>query len=64
MSLVYTNRTCLPGHDRTSPCTIGYYPEYVINSSSVAHVQAGVNFARRYNIRLVIKNTGHDFLGK
>lgn len=28
------------------------------------HIQAGVNFARSKNIRLVIRNTGHDFMGR
>lgn len=28
------------------------------------HVQLAVNFARNQNIRLVIKNSGHDFNGK
>jgi FAD/FMN-containing dehydrogenase len=31
---------------------------------SAAHVQAVVKFATRYNIKLAIKNTGHDFLGR
>ena len=37
---------------------------YVVNVSTVAHVQAAVNFARNSGARLVIKNTGHDFSGK
>ncbi|PHH65602.1 hypothetical protein CDD81_2037 [Ophiocordyceps australis] len=28
------------------------------------HVAAGINFARLHNIRLVIRDTGHDFLGR
>ncbi len=29
-----------------------------------AHIKAGVDFARENNVRLVVRNTGHDFLGR
>ncbi|CAK7206603.1 hypothetical protein SEUCBS139899_009403 [Sporothrix eucalyptigena] len=45
-------------------CTQGGYPEYVVNATTVKHVQAAVNFARNKGLRLVIKNTGHDFGGR
>ncbi|KAI1175271.1 hypothetical protein F4777DRAFT_335651 [Nemania sp. FL0916] len=45
-------------------CTRGGFPEYVVNATAPKHVQAAVNFARDNNIRLVIKNTGHDFGGR
>jgi FAD/FMN-containing dehydrogenase len=32
--------------------------------SNVAQIQLSVNLARSLNIRLVVKNTGHDFNGK
>jgi hypothetical protein len=35
-----------------------------MNVSTVAHIQIALNLARNINIRLVIKNTGHDYLGK
>ncbi|KAI5858767.1 FAD binding domain-containing protein [Tricharina praecox] len=61
----WTNRTCVPTDDPTSgECTRGAFPNYVIKAQSVKDVQAGVNFAKKNNVRLVIKNTGHDFMGK
>ncbi|KAK6541995.1 hypothetical protein TWF694_007767 [Orbilia ellipsospora] len=39
-------------------------PVYVINATSANQIEAGVKFAKQYNIRLVIKNTGHEFLGR
>jgi hypothetical protein len=66
MSPLYQGLTCLPG-DADLPnanCTLGGYPIYVVNARNAWDVQAGVNFARNKNIRLVIKNTGHDFNGK
>ena len=35
-----------------------------MNVSSVSHIQLAINFARNANVRLVIKNTGHCYLGK
>jgi hypothetical protein len=46
------------------PCVLGNYVNYAINVSSPADIAAGVEFAQANNIRLVIKNTGHDLLGK
>lgn len=57
--------TCTPpAFFNSTSCTRGGFPAYVINATEPAHVQAGVNFARNTGVRLVVKNTGHDFLGK
>lgn len=45
-------------------CTTGGYPEYAVKVEAVSHVQLAVNFARTTGLRLVIKNTGHCYLGK
>lgn len=47
-----------------SPCSTSGYPVYVVAAQSAKDVQAAVNFARTRNIRLNIKGTGHDFLGR
>lgn len=56
----------MPRNDTTSAdtCTLGGFPEYAVNVSNVAQIQLAVNFARNTNVRLVVKNTGHDYLGK
>ncbi|KAK3317592.1 hypothetical protein B0T19DRAFT_435238 [Cercophora scortea] len=56
--------TCLPAANPVGNCTRGGSPEYVVNATTVKHIQAAVNFARNKNIRLVVKNTGHDFGGR
>lgn len=62
---IFEGRTCQPKNDTSgSQCTIGGYPEYAINVTNVAQVQLAINFARAANLRLVIKNTGHCYLGK
>ncbi|KAH9427314.1 hypothetical protein MCOR02_012220 [Pyricularia oryzae] len=45
-------------------CTRGGFADYVVDARTVKHIQVAVNFARNRDIRLVIKNTGHDFHGK
>jgi FAD/FMN-containing dehydrogenase len=45
-------------------CTKGAYPEYAVKVTNVAQIQLAVNFVRAANLRLVIKNTGHCYLGK
>lgn len=43
---------------------LGGYPAYSVAATSVAQVQLAVNLARTMNLRLVIKNTGHDLAAK
>lgn len=64
-SPIYQGLTCMPPSVYDSKgCTAGGFPMYVINATTPKHVQAGVNFARNTGVRLVVKNTGHDFSGK
>ncbi|KAK0729514.1 hypothetical protein B0H67DRAFT_479292 [Lasiosphaeris hirsuta] len=56
--------TCVAALNAQGNCTRGGSPEYVVSATTVRHVQAAVNFARNKNVRLVIKNTGHDFGGR
>ena len=46
----------------TGSCTIGDQPRFTVNATEVSDVAAAVNFARNNNIRLVIRDTGHDLL--
>ncbi|KAJ4363200.1 hypothetical protein N0V83_010320 [Neocucurbitaria cava] len=65
MSPVAQGMTCTPPVLFDSHgCTRGGFPRYVVNATEPKHVQLAVNFARNTGVRLVIKNTGHDFLGK
>ncbi|PMD30490.1 FAD-binding domain-containing protein [Hyaloscypha variabilis F] len=58
----WNNDSCLPDPD--VPCSSAGYPLYVINATTPEHVQAGVNFAKANNIRLIVKNSGHDYVGR
>jgi hypothetical protein len=62
---LYQGRTCLPTNDPTaSNCTLGGYAAYSVAVTKVEHIQLALNFARNSNIRLAVKNTGHDFAAK
>ncbi|KAJ5173754.1 FAD-binding type 2 [Penicillium coprophilum] len=64
MMPVFQNGTCDPFHPRSDPCDLGNLVQFSVNATTTAHVQEAVRFAARNNLRLVIKNTGHDFLGR
>lgn len=64
MAYPFSNNSCNPYLDPDTPCTLGSHVVYSVNATQVSHLQAAVNFARTHNIRLVIRNTGHDYLGK
>ncbi|KAK4223295.1 bifunctional solanapyrone synthase [Podospora fimiseda] len=62
---LYQGRTCLPTEDPTSSnCTLGGYASYSVAVTKVKQIQLAINFARNLNLRLVVKNTGHDFADK
>jgi hypothetical protein len=60
----WDNDSCWPFPAFGLPCDSLGFPEYVVNASTAAQVQAAVNFARQKNVRLVVKATGHDFRGR
>ncbi|KAH6616600.1 FAD/FMN-containing isoamyl alcohol oxidase-like protein MreA [Boeremia exigua] len=65
MSPVAQGMTCTaPVIFDSHNCTRGGFPAYVVNATEPKHVQLAVNFARNSGVRLIVKNTGHDFLGK
>ncbi|KAI1759608.1 FAD-binding domain-containing protein [Hypoxylon sp. FL1150] len=63
---VFEGVSCLPPTlTRTNAtCTLGGMPSYVVKATNVAQVQIAVNFARNLNLRLIVKNKGHDFKAK
>ncbi|KAL1597926.1 hypothetical protein SLS60_008414 [Paraconiothyrium brasiliense] len=65
LSPIYQGLTCQPPTIYNSgSCTLGGYPSYVIKAADVLDIQLGINFARNDYLRLIVKNTGHDFGGK
>jgi FAD/FMN-containing dehydrogenase len=64
MSPYWLNNSCSPFTPQNASCVLGNIASYAINVSSAEDVVAGIRFAKQKNIRLSIKNTGHDFLGR
>jgi hypothetical protein len=60
--LSYNGQSCLPTTDHTTPCYQGTVPAYAVDAHTAEQVQKAVSFGKQYNLRLVIKTTGH--LGK
>jgi hypothetical protein len=58
----FNNDTCLPNPNVT--CSGAGYPVYVVNATCAEDVKKGVDFARQHDIRLIVKGTGHDYLGR
>lgn len=64
MYSIYEGKTCLPTEDPSGSCTQGGYSSYAVEVSNVAQIQLALNFARETNVRLVVRNTGHDYNGR
>ncbi|KAL5115253.1 hypothetical protein ACEQ8H_006845 [Pleosporales sp. CAS-2024a] len=64
MQAYFAGQTCSPFTDRSIPCTLGNYVAYAVKATSPADVVAALKFAKAYNVRLAVRNTGHDFLGR
>lgn len=58
------NETCYIDLPRSDPCKQGRVPLYSAVVKTAEHIQAAVKFAAQYDLRLVIKNSGHCFLGR
>ncbi|KAF3044483.1 hypothetical protein E8E11_002449 [Didymella keratinophila] len=67
MNVLYYGMTCpIPtsGNAANGTCTQGGIAEYAVKISTVAQIQLAVNLARSLNLRLTIRNTGHDYNGR
>lgn len=56
--------SCYPDSPREEPCGQGRISLYSVLAESVHDIQKTVSFAHERSLRLVIKNTGHDYLGR
>jgi len=66
-SYLYPNGTidaCYVNVTLNIPCNQGSIPPIGVDIRKAEDVQVAVKFANEKNLRLVIKNTGHDYLGR
>lgn len=64
-SIGYSNSAPCSTSNSSTPagtCSIGDQPRYTVNATEACDVEAAILFAKQHNIRLVIRNTGHDIL--
>lgn len=63
---IYPNGTSVNGDSNAGQkgCSLGAYPEYALNATSIEDIQTVVRFAKEKNIRLNVKSTGHSVQGR
>lgn len=64
MAPLFANQSCDPFQSRVSPCTLGNYAQYAVDVKVPQDIISTLEFAEMHNIRLVIRNTGHDYNGR
>lgn len=64
MQPFFANQSCDAFTPESQPCLLGNYVSYAVNVSCTADVSAALAFATKNNIRVVVRNTGHDFFGR
>ncbi|KAJ5361026.1 hypothetical protein N7541_001870 [Penicillium brevicompactum] len=59
---IYSNGTSVSGDPNAGAkgCSIGFLSPYVVNATTAQQVKATLHFAKKHNVRLNIKNTGHN----
>ncbi|KAI1075950.1 hypothetical protein F5B20DRAFT_343420 [Whalleya microplaca] len=64
MAPLFANQSCDPWQPLQKPCTLGNYISYAVNATGSDDITAALKFAEEKNLRFVIRNTGHDYLGR
>lgn len=62
MQPFFANQSCDPFMPQSTPCQLGNYVSYAVNVSCAMDVQAALSFAKKANIRVVVRNTGHEYV--
>ena len=64
MAPFFANQSCDPFLPESARCVIGTYIQYAVNAAEASDFQKTIEFVQRHNIRLTVRNTGHDYNGK
>ncbi len=64
MAPFFSNYSCNAFTKPDTQCTLGNYISFAVNASGTKDYQDTIAFVRKHNIRLVIRNRVHDYLGK
>ncbi|KAM0245346.1 hypothetical protein ACHAQJ_010580 [Trichoderma viride] len=60
------NENCYPGFvsPQGATCSLGRISPLYIDAEGPSDINATIAFAKQHGIRIVLKNTGHDYLGR
>ena len=63
---IFPNGTSVTGDVNAGKkgCSIGNYPVYAVNVTNPEQIADALKWAGKYNVRVVIKNTGHSYPGR
>ncbi|KAJ6537416.1 FAD binding domain protein [Mycena vulgaris] len=64
MAPFFANLSCDPFTPPDAPCVFGTYVQYAVNVSAPEQIYKTLDFVKKHNIRFVLRNTGHDYMGK
>ncbi|KAK7951458.1 uncharacterized protein PG986_007186 [Apiospora aurea] len=64
MAPFFANQSCDPFQSKSRSCELGNYVRYAVNATSAGDIKAAIAFAKENNVRFVVRNTGHDYLGR
>lgn len=64
MGQFFANMSCDPFTPQPAQCVLGTYVQYAVAATGKHDYMKVLAFASMRNIRLVIRNTGHDYFGK
>lgn len=62
MAAAVANQTCDAFTPVTKDCTLGNMVVYAVNASTPLDLSKTIKFASAKNIRLVVRNTGHEYV--
>ena len=63
MAPFFANQSCDPWTPTSRPCLLGDYVIYAVNASGPDDIAATINFTQAHNIRFIVRNTGHEYVG-
>ena len=64
MAPYFTNNSCNAFLPQSAGCKLGNYVSYAVNASDATDFRKTIAFVQAYNIRMTVRNTGHDYNGK
>ncbi|KAG9120562.1 hypothetical protein FRC07_003898, partial [Ceratobasidium sp. 392] len=63
-SVIWESLGCGINTPRNQTCEQGFVPTYSVAAQEASDISKAVKFAAKHKIKLVVKNTGHDYLGR